>query len=199
MNAVISGMIISIILMVGSSTGGTDVFSMYFSKTKNKPVGLMLLIFNNTCLFISTLLGSFGALAITDINLITSTIDQNSQVSSVVQSILSPNLIFSAAMAVVSGLTIDFIFPRSKFVQIKIYTKDVNSLKENLIIVGYKHDMYVNEIKNGLTHETEYTLETICMYIELPSVIKTIRTVDQHSLITLNKLQDIDGQMNVLK
>lgn len=198
-NAVLSGLVISLILMVGSSTGGTDIISMYFSKAKNKPVGIMLLMFNNSCLFISTLIGSFGSLAIIDINLITHAADQNNETSSVIQSILSPNFVFSATMAIICGITIDFIFPRSKFVQVKIYTKDVSSLKENLLIVGYKHDMYVNEIKNGLTNEIEYTIETICMYIELTDVIKTIRSVDNDSLITLNKLEDIDGKMNVVK
>lgn len=198
-NGILSGFFTCFILMIGGSTGGTDVFSMYFAKRKSRPVGLLMLIFNNICLFISTMIGTFASLALSDIKIITEYVDPESRASSVIQSILSPNYVFSAIMAVISGLVIDFIFPKSKFIQLKIYTEDANKLKQNLLLVGYSHDMYINEITNAVTDNKIYTIETICMYIELPTILHTIRLVDSNSLITINKLADIDGKMNILK
>lgn len=197
-NGLLIGINTSFVLMIGGSTGGTDVFGMYYARKKNKPIGLLLLLFNNACLFTSTIIGTFGSICIVNVNIVTH-IDANNQVSSVIQSLLSPNYVFSVVMSVISGLMIDFIFPKAKFVQIKIYTDDANKLKQNLLLTGYSHDMYINKITNAITMKEEFTIETICMYIELPNVLNSIRSIDTTSLISINKLQDIDGNMKIIK
>ncbi len=203
----ISGISYSLVLMVGGSTGGADVIGCYFAKQKTKPIGTLLLILNNICLFTSTIIGTLGSLLVIDDSLVTHSLyyfandswSAEAGTSSVFQAIFSPNWVFSALTAIIGGVTVDFFYPKSKFVQIKVYTNDAESFKASLQLIGYKHDIYVNKIKDGLEDSSFYTIETICMYIELSSVLNAIRAVDKQSLITINKLQDIDGDMNVIK
>ncbi len=202
----LSGLSYSLVLMVGGSTGGADVIGCYYAKQKNKPIGTLLLTINNICLFTSTIIGTLGSLLVIDHSLVTNSgyffskgSSHESATSSVFQAIFSPNWVFSAITAIIGGVTVNYFYPKSKFVQIKVYTSDADSFKSSLQLIGYKHDIYVNNIKDGLEESNFYTIETICMYIELSSVLNAIRAVDKESLITINKLEDIDGNMNVIK
>lgn len=189
--AILIGFQYSMLYIIGSSTGGTDVVSFYFAKKKNKNIASSLASINLTCIFISVMIGSFTSLMIIDPSI-------SEDPNKLIQFIFSPNLIFSIFLVIISSIELNYLFPRSKFTQIKIYTKDSFALKNNLIMAGYKHDIFINQM-HDLNDEPVYTLETICMYIELPNVLSTIRSVDKSSTISINRLSDIDGDMYTIK
>ncbi len=201
--AIVAGLIFSfpytLVYIFNGSTGGSDIVSIYYAKKKNKKIGTILIIINSFCIFISTLLGSFSAQTIIDFNDITNNATGPLAISNVVQAILSPNLLFSVLMTIITGTLVNFYFPRNKFVHIKVFSANVTSLKEKLIELGYKHSIYFSNCIDAVPNKSISTLETVCMYIELPLLISHIRLVDKDSLITIKRLTDIDGEMIIYK
>ncbi|MGL4948669.1 MAG: YitT family protein [Mycoplasma sp.] len=189
----LTGVQFAIIYIIGGSTGGTDIISFYYAKKKNKSIGSMLAIINIVFLFIAVTLGSLTSL------IILSPDDVLKDANSFIQNFFSPNLMFSILMTVIVSAFVNFLFPKLKFTQIKIYTSNAKILYQKLINVGYKHDVFINELKNTMSTEPVFTLETICMYIELPEILSTIRSVDSTSMISINRLSDIDGEMLIIK
>ncbi|MGL4950537.1 MAG: YitT family protein [Mycoplasma sp.] len=192
-SGLITGLQFAIIYIIGGSSGGTDVITFYYAKAKNKSVGSMFAIINIICIFIAVLLGSFTSLILVSPDTVLGS------ANTFIQYLFSPNLMFSVLMTVIISFEVNFLFPKLKFTQIKIYTENAEVLYQKLLNVGYKHDVFINEMKNTMTDQPVYTLETICMYIELPSMLSTIRSVDKSSMISINRLSDIDGDMFIIK
>lgn len=194
---VTSGLIISLqysmLYIIGSSSGGTDIIAMYYAKKKNRPIGSMLAIFNIICIFISVIVGSMSSLLVISPDVF------DHGASKTAQLIFSPNLMFSILLTIIISIGINYFFPKSKFTQVKIYTSDATALKNKLQFAGYKHDIFVNQLLNGLSDDVVFTIETICMYIELPDILSTIRSIDNKALISINRLSDIDGNMYIVK
>ncbi|MGL4951488.1 MAG: YitT family protein [Mycoplasma sp.] len=192
-SGLLTGLQFAIIYIIGGSSGGTDIITFYYAKKKNKSVGSIFAVINIFCIFIAVMLGSLTSIMIIDKDLVT--VDPNT----FLQYFFSPNLLFSILMTVIVSLEVNYLFPKLNFTQIKIYTSNAKVLYQKLINVGYKHDVFINELKNTMTDETTFTLETICMYIELPTILSTIRSVDKNSMISINRLSDIDGDMYIIK
>lgn len=194
--AVVCSLIVGIqyafLYIIGGSSGGTDVASFYFAKKKNKSIGFMLAIINTLCLLVSVLFGSVASLILIDPN---TTKDANT----LIQIIFSPNLVFSIFLTIMVSFSVNYYFPKSKFTQIKIYTNDATALKNKMILMDYKHDIFINEMLNAMDDKPIFTLETICMYIELPDILSIIRSIDLQAMISINRLSDVDGDMFIFK
>ncbi len=95
----ISGFCYTLVLMVGGSTGGADIIGVYYAKKKTKPIGTLLLILNNICLFTSTIIGTLGSLLVINPELVSQSqvyfdrleVDSGQSASNIIQAILSPN------------------------------------------------------------------------------------------------------------
>ena len=192
----------TLIYIFSGSTGGSDIISIYYAKKKNKNIGSMLIIVNLVCILLATILGSFGAQAIYDWNGIvgvSADISNSTASSHIIQALFSPNLIFSIINTIIVGTVVNYFFPRTKFVQVKVFAPNVQEMKQKIIDAGYKHDIYINQSTNAMSNENFEIIETICMYIELPNLLVMIRNIDKTSIISINRLSDIDGELLVLK
>lgn len=188
------GFFYSILYMVGSSTGGTDIITFYYAKVKNMSISKLLVIFNSICIVLSSILGTIVPLFIRGNyqDFFSSNISQN------LQSIFSPNLMFSIIIAIITSLLVGILFPKNKVIQINIYSQKIQEIKEKLLDTGYQHFLTINNTIGGYSLTAEQNIETICLYFQLPEIVSTIRIVDPEALIVTQKISDIDGKIMVV-
>jgi len=190
-SGLILGFLYSLIYILNSSTGGSDIISFYYAKIKNKAIGSLIMYINLVCIFISSLLGIlFPELISPESNLGTINTFQK-----VIQILFNPNFLASISGTIVIGLLINWLFPKYKIIKISIYSDKIEDLKEQLMNSNYNHSISVREASGGLVWTSKENIETICMYLELPKLINNVRKVDTDALIIIQKIDDLDGKM----
>ncbi|MDQ0514190.1 uncharacterized membrane-anchored protein YitT (DUF2179 family) [Mycoplasmoides fastidiosum] len=187
----------SLIYIVGSSTGGTDFISYYYSIKKHKPLGTILVLFNIVSLFIGTFLGSYLSASLININ----PADDPHGIYHPwgLELLLSPNLIVSAIGAAVSGMIINIIFPKSKMAKLKIYSSNSQEIVDSLLSGDYTHSFTFHKSVGAFSGKESTTAETICQYIEIPQIMKKIAEIDKNALISVTLISHIKGSMNILE
>lgn len=188
--AVISGTSYSILYILGSSTGGTDIFGFYYSKNKNKSIGTLLTYFNSASLFIGVILGSFVCWLLKVEN-------EQKSVNNILEAFFSPNLISSLLATGLSGLIYNYYFPRNKIIKLQLYSEKVEEVTLSLIEKHWTHKMVIsNNDSNSLYGSSNSkTLETICSYIDLPILMSNIREIDPTGLIIILSIFGVDGEL----
>lgn len=193
LQGVIIGGCFSFLYMLGSSTGGTDIVSFYYSKIKNKSISLMMMYINSSCLLLSSIIGTIIPLLISSKHN-----DIFIDASHTLQAIFSPNLLFSFIVAIIVSILISLIFPKNKLIKINVYSEQVMEIKEKIIQCGYPHAITINNTIGGYSWTAKQNIETICFYFELPEFVANIREVDKEALIVTHKIADIDGKFMVV-
>lgn len=188
-SGLISGLIFSLIYILGSCAGGSDIVSFYYAKIKNKSVALMLTYINLSCIFIGTILGTFIPEIINNKSPIT--------INFILQQLFSPSLIFSMVSSIISSLILNSLFPKHRVIKINVYSDKVKEIREALLETGYGHSVTINNTIGGYLWTSKQNLETICMYMELPSIINKIRDIDSEALIATQRIVDLDGKIMV--
>ena len=188
--ALIAGISYSIIYILGASSGGTDVFGFYYSKVKNKSIGTLLTYFNVASLIVGVTLGSFACWMIkAPAELKTS--------NNILESFFSPNLIASVLGSIISGLIYNYFFPRSKIVKVQIYSQKAQDIAFSLIEKDWNYKIIISQTTSDTLggSSSNKSLETVCSYIDLPTLISNIRDVDNEGLITIYSTFGVDGEL----
>ncbi len=187
--AIVSGTTYSILYILGSSTGGTDIFGLYYSKIKNKSIGTLLTYFNATSLFLGVLLGSF-------VCWIMKSSDDQKTVNNILEAIFSPNLIVSLLSTALAGLIYNYFFPRNKIIKVQLYSKKSEDVVLSLLEKEWTYKVVISNNSDSLAGDSNSkTLETVCSYIDLPILISNIREIDATGLITIYSIFGVDGEL----
>jgi len=184
----ISGLVYSLIFIIGGSTAGSDYITIYVSEAKNKSTGSIFTILNASFMFCGIVLGTFA-----------STIVARPEYASY-QIFFSGNMLASLSLIFLIGLIIDKIFPWSKMVEVRMYTRNSKKIVSYLKEIQYTHSFYdIPTTKNNDTNQDWTLLVTTSMCIELPKLIQIIRKIDDSCLIATKVINDIDGRIKVQK
>ena len=193
--SIINGFMVSCIYILGASSGGTDFMGFYYSKIKNKSIGNLLTIFNVISLVIGVILGSFVCWIIkspTNPNL-------ELNVTNILEALFSPNLISSVLGTIIAGLMYNFYFPRNKVIKVQIYSEKTAEIRQSLLASDWNYKLVMThsneEVLNYLSESKNLSLETICFYIDIPTLISTIRSIDNECLITIFATFGFDGEL----
>lgn len=182
----INGFAFSMIMAVGGSTGGLDFISFYFAYKKNKSIGPVLLTFNISSVFITTMLGSYIPAIVV-----------NAQAYSGYEYFFSQNLFTGIIYAVVLSTMISNLFPKDKVVKITVYSSKVYKIRNHLYAKNFNHSLTINNTTGGYSLTDQKNIEIICMFIEVPKILQEIRSCDPHGLITLTRIKGIDGKLTI--
>jgi uncharacterized membrane-anchored protein YitT (DUF2179 family) len=79
----------------------------------------------------------------------------------------------------------------------EIYSKQSDQIRAHLYSVKYEHGLSIMDVTGGYSLNKYAMLTTMCLYIELPGLIRQIRKVDPDCLITVNPIADVDGKMHI--
>ncbi|EDU06031.1 YitT family protein [Ureaplasma urealyticum] len=184
---IFDGIFLSIIYIAGGSSGGTDIISFWYSKKYGKPTGSILTYFNVATLIIGIVLGSFAPAGMINPRYWDA------------QYFFSPNMVASILASIVLGIVFNIYFPKHKSLKIQVYSKNTSAIIENLRANDFNNSITLNSLSDSLSLRTNYSLEIISPYIELPSLIHLVRDIDKDCLIVIYPIIDIDGEMVVRK
>lgn len=184
--SLISSLGYALVYILGGSTGGSDFITIYLSQEKNKNVGLMFIIVNAICMIIGITIGSYGAGVLID-----------SIHFSGAEFFFSANLFVSLLFIILNGVLMNKWFPWHKMTKIEIYSTKKQDVINELKAIGYTHPITIIEGTGGISGMKRDVLVTICMIVELPSVVRYVRLVDQDCLISSTPINDLDGNFTI--
>lgn len=195
-NAIISGICYSSIYILGASTGGNDIIGFYYSKVKNKSIANLLTIFNVISLLVGVTIGSFFCWLI-KAQTPEYSAKINFDLTTILGTLFSPNLIASILGSIVSGILFNYYFPRNKVIKVQIYSEKANEIALTLISSNWNYSLLLSNSKDDLlnSQNSKLSLETICLYINIPTLISTIRSIDSEGLITIYSTFGFDGEL----
>lgn len=195
-NSIINGISYSAIYILGASTGGNDIIGFYYSKVKNKSIANLLTIFNVSSLLIGVTLGSFACWMIKSQT--PEYIDKiNLDSTTILGALFSPNLIASIVGSIVSGILYNYYFPRNKVIKVQVYSEKTSEIALTLAASNWNYNLLLSSNKDDvLTNKnSNLSLETICLYIDIPILISAIRSIDSEGLITIYSTFGFDGEL----
>ncbi|MDE6429343.1 MAG: YitT family protein [Malacoplasma sp.] len=181
----INGLAYSMATAVGGSTGGLDFISFFFAYKKKKPIGPILLTFNVSSVLLSVTLGSFVSGGIADENNWT------------FQNYVSQNLMSGVIYTIVVIAVLNVLFPKDKVVKIQIYCEDVMAIRNYLYSVNFNHSLTINTTTGGYSLQEKKNIEIICLYIEVPKIIRRLKEVKKDMMVTISPIKGIDGKLSV--
>ncbi|MDE6645825.1 MAG: YitT family protein [Malacoplasma sp.] len=181
----INGLAYSMATAVGGSTGGLDFISFFFAYKKKKPIGPILLTFNVSSVLLSVTLGSFVSGGIAD--------DSNWTF----QNYVSQNLMSGVIYTIVVITVLNVLFPKDKVVKIQIYCEDVMAIRNYLYSVNFNHSLTINTTTGGYSLQEKKNIEIICLYIEVPKIIRRLKEVKKDMMVTISPIKGIDGKLSV--
>ncbi|MCV3743664.1 YitT family protein [Ureaplasma sp. ES3154-GEN] len=185
--AIFDAIFISLVYIVGGTSGGTDIISFWYSKKKSKPIGNILTYFNAITLFIGIMLGSYIPAGLADSKFFN------------LEFFFSPNFVASTLVSIILGIIVNIYFPKNKSLKLEILSKNLDKIVNILHLHDFNNSITVTNSSNLISHKTNQKLEIISLYIEFPSIIQLIRQVDTNCLIVIYPIVDIDGSMVVRK
>lgn len=189
----------TILFVIGASTGGTDFISQYFAKTRHKSLGGILLYANLGTLLIGVLIGSYipGSMVLSQFPpSVTDPANNDEVLSSLAWSAplyFSPNIMATLLSSVIFGILMDQWFPRYRLARVEIYTDKTMEIRELLLNDRNPHSLSIQDITGGYSLDRKQIIVTISMYIEIPRLIRLIRTVDKDCLLSITTIRGIDG------
>jgi uncharacterized membrane-anchored protein YitT (DUF2179 family) len=63
----------------------------------------------------------------------------------------------------------------------------------------FTHSMTIDKCFGAYTLKEKDVLWTICMYVEMPNLVRHIRKVDEKALVTVSIVSDVDGYMKIYR
>lgn len=189
--SVIYGVIISVcysmLYIVGSSTGGSDFVTVFFSAKKSRPLGGIMIIINTSLLVIGFTMGNFIS---------------GGMVCGVAwnfEFFLSANLIASFISILINGVLLNGLFPINKFTKIEVISNKIQTIKKKLFDSKFQHSITISKNTGAYSNKDVEILWTVCTYIEIPKLINIVRSVDKKAMIIVETVRAVDGPLKLYK
>ncbi|WP_084260953.1 DUF2179 domain-containing protein [Mycoplasmopsis felifaucium] len=201
------------IAIIGGSAGVTGIIGEYVSVYKQKNFGTINGYINLIIIFVSVIIGNYvpGSIIAGDFkNTVDSyaynnlsltdqeTIRTIAKLQWNTELYFSPNFVstFICNFAFVAYL--DKLFPRFKIVQCKVYTHNMDAIKEAIISDEKTINSFtIQKGEGGYSGSKLKVLSSITLYRQVPRLIKKIREVDDEALITVSDVASVDGKIYI--
>ena len=191
----ISGVNYSLILVVSGSTGGLDFISFYYSIKKGKPIGMIIMYFNTISILLSIIIGTYVPVSMylqSHPNIIYDNIGPYSY-----HLFFSQNLIMSIFAVLISSLVLNVLFPKNKIIKVSIYSENIIKIRDELYKNNFHHALTIYNTIGGYSLKEKQNADIVCLYIELPKLLRTINAIDPNSLVTITHITGMKGLLKV--
>ncbi len=189
-SGIINGFTYALILVVGGSTGGVDFISFYYSIRKGKSISLIITYLNIASIVLSTIIGTF-----IPVSMSSSYLDGINPWS--YELFFTQNLILSIVATIISGICLNYLFPKNKIVKVSIYSEKILDIRNKLYEDNFHHALTINKTIGGYTMQEKQNAEIICLYIELPKLLQQIQEIDNECFITITHIMGIKGKFTI--
>lgn len=173
---ILSGSSIAIAWKYGSSSGGGDIISYYYSMKHKKPVGTISFFVSMTFVVIS-----FS---------ITVIIDES--IRKYALTVLIATILYVA----ITSLMINILYPRYSIVLIEIHSSHIQKISDFLRKTNYAHSWQVRTITSGYTSSNKKIITTALLLLEVRNLREKIRAIDKDVWIIVTKAAKVYGNFN---
>ena len=151
--------------IVGGSTGGSDVLSMYFSIKKQGSVGKFTTIINSIVICAGLFLGGENAIA---------------------------KAFYTLVYLVINSIVIDLFYIRNKRAVLLITTSKGEQLSKE-ITHTFVRGVTVLEAKGAYTGEAKQVLYCACSSFEVIDITNKVKEIDDHAFISVLEANKVHG------
>ncbi|MCQ3908224.1 MAG: DUF2179 domain-containing protein [Mycoplasmoidaceae bacterium] len=171
--------------MVGGSTAGTDIISVYLAAEKKMNVGTFFLALNLVMITLASAIGTFTPACLAC-----------SQCRSV-EFFFNSNWVGTLISMLIFTAIYKKLYPNSRKCKVEVYSKKSKQIRDLLYKNHYVHGSSLADRIGGYSNKKQQMFITICSATELPMIIDQINQVDSASTITISKLEAVDGPFNL--
>lgn len=179
--AFIASFVFAILFIVGGSTAGTDVISVYLAAEKKMNVGTFFLALNLVMITLASAIGTFipACLACEECRSVEFFFNSNW-----VGTLISM-LIFTAIYKK--------LYPNSRKCKVEVYSKKAKEIRDLFYKNHYVHGSSLADRTGGYSGKKQHMFITVCSATELPMILDQINTIDKASIVTISNLYAVDG------
>ncbi|MBQ6954724.1 MAG: YitT family protein [Mycoplasma sp.] len=186
--AIVTAVSNAVLYIIGGSSAGTELISLYLSEEKNRDISTFLKIFQSSCMFIGSVLGCY-----------VSGIIINLRYYSGWQYFFNANLVASFIWVLVNTVFVAKLFPSRKLVRIEVFAQDARALANSLKQYNYTHPTTVVDSIGGYSGNKNSILITVIPLFEVSTFVQVIRLIDKRCLISTLAVDDCDGRITLQK
>lgn len=183
--AFIASFVFAVLFIVGGSTAGTDVISVYLAAEKKKNVGTFFLALNLIMITLASTLGTFIPVCLACPECRSVEFFFNSNWVGTIISMLIFTTIYKK------------LYPNARRCKVEVYSKKAKQIRDLLYKNHYVHGSSLANRIGGYSHKKQQMFITICSATELPMIIDQINSIDKLSTITISNLYAVDGPFNL--
>ncbi|MBQ0045791.1 MAG: YitT family protein [Mycoplasma sp.] len=179
--AFIASFVFAILFIVGGSTAGTDIISVYLAAEKKKNVGTFFLALNLIMITLASAIGTFipASLACPECRS--------------VEFFFNANWLGTLISMLIFTAIYKRLYPNSRRCKVEVYSKKAKQIRDLLYKNHYVHGSSLADRIGGYSNKKQQMFITICSATELPMIIDQINTIDKLSTITISNLYAVDG------
>lgn len=162
----------------GGSTGGTDLFTYYYSFKHKKPIGKINFI--------------IGLIMVTTSFVISVSVNRPVTIRKFWFIVLLGTLIYLFILMTI----VDIIYPKYSKVQLSIYSNDPDEISKHLKKIRFPHSWAIIEHQSGYTGQNKKVITTTILLLELRDLVKEIYKIDSKVWINVMKVKMNFGTFN---
>lgn len=186
--AFIASFVFAILFIVGGSTAGTDIVSVYIAGAKKKDVGNIFFALNFIMITLASTLGTFTPACLACPNECTN-----------VCFFFNANWLGTLISMMVFTAIYKQLYPSTRRCKVEVYSKKVKQIRDFLYKNHYIHGSSLTERTGGYSNKKQQMFITICSAVELPMVVNEINMIDEKSTIAISRIASLDGPFNLLR
>ncbi len=183
--AFIASFVFAVLFIVGGSTAGTDIISVYLASEKKKDVGTFFLALNLVMITLASALGTFIPVCLAE------------KGCRSVEFFFNANWVSTVISMLIFTALYKKLYPNSRRCKVEVYSKKTKEIRNLLYKNNYVHGSSMAERVGGYSMKKQKMFITICSATELPMLIDQINTIDKESIITISNLYAVDGPFNL--
>lgn len=183
--AFIASFVFAILFIVGGSTAGTDIVSVYLAAEKKRNIGTFFLALNIIMITLASAIGTFTPACI-----------ECPECRSV-EFFFNANWVGTLISMLIFTAIYKKLYPNSRKCKVEVYSKKAKQIRDLLYKNHYVHGSSLADRIGGYSKKKQSMFITICSATELPMIIDQINQVDKDSMITISKLESVDGPFNL--
>lgn len=179
------------LLIINSSTGGSDVLGVYWSHKKFKDVGASFIFVHLAFLTVANLIGTY-------IPLITNPDGSFIRDAYKPEYFFNPSFVAGIVMVLINGVVLNVLFPKYKIVKVEIYSSKIPEIQEKInTLKDVRFATSHLSVKGGYSGQEQEVLVTMCLYLDAAHLLEIVREFDENALFTVTDLKKADGYFYV--
>ncbi|XQP55208.1 MAG: YitT family protein [Mycoplasmoidaceae bacterium] len=183
--AFIASFVFAVLFIVGGSTAGTDIVSVYLAAEKKMNVGTFFLALNIVMITLASAIGSFTPACLA------------CKECQSVEFFFNSNWVGTLISMLIFTAIYKKLYPNTRRCKVEVYSPKAKQIRDLLYKNHYVHGSSLTDRVGGYSNKKQKMFITICSATELPMIIDQINKIDNDSTITISKLEAVDGPFNL--